>query len=240
MNRSAFRCHAALFALAAACMALAGCSPPPRTVEVIGRVTHNGQPVEDALVVFVGNHRDDAPAHARTDADGRYRLTTFFESHDIVRGAVPDRDYTVYIEKYLNYSNVSLPKIMASLGPEASLYRYLREEAVYDMWPDGVPEGWPLDYVPIAGVPQRLLQSRDYETLNLITRLSRGIPLLPEMYMNPNTSGLTAMVERSDKPQVFDFDLVGEVPKIKLRKRPEKREADSKDVQPVSSTASAR
>ncbi|HJU10533.1 MAG TPA: carboxypeptidase-like regulatory domain-containing protein [Candidatus Binataceae bacterium] len=219
-------------------IAAGGCSPPPRTVEVVGRVTLNGEPVERALVVFASNGRDDAPAHARTDADGRYRMQTFFASHDIVNGAVPNRDYSVYIEKYLYYDSSVISKKMRLMGPEANLGRYLREEAVWDMWPDGVPEGWPLDYVPIAGIPQRLINNRDYKTLNLITQLSRGLPLLPQKYMDLRTSGLTAVVERSDEPQTFDFELTGEVPKIKLLKRPQKAEPSSTKTQVTSSTVS--
>lgn len=205
------------FLLALCCLAL-GCSPPPRTVEVVGRVTLNGRPVAGALVVFVSKHRDDAPAHGTTDADGRYYLTSVFASHDMPRGAVPDRDYAVYIEKYrrLDSRNV-LRKVMAIRAAGGDIWPYVREQAVYDLWPDGVPEDWPMGYIPcLSDVPREIKQ--DQEAWKRVGILQVGMPLLPLKYGDAATSGFSATVERRDEPQVFDFNMTGEVNDFKLRK----------------------
>jgi hypothetical protein len=52
---------------------MAGCSPS-HVGEVSGRVTLNGQPLPDALVVFQPV-ASGGPSYARTDADGAYTLT---------------------------------------------------------------------------------------------------------------------------------------------------------------------
>jgi len=63
-------------------------------VAVTGTVTYNGTPVEGATVAFVPQGADTAGATGRTDASGRYELTTF-EPGD---GAVPG-SYKVKIAK---------------------------------------------------------------------------------------------------------------------------------------------
>ncbi|HVA46666.1 MAG TPA: carboxypeptidase-like regulatory domain-containing protein [Pirellulales bacterium] len=222
MSQATFRRRWAASLLPVLCLAW-GCSPPPRTVEVVGRVTHNGQPVEGALVVFLNKLIDDQTAHGLTDADGRYHLTTFFSSSDMPRGAVPDREYSVYMEKYHEYDGTTVNKKMAALASAGGdVKRYIREQAVWDLWPDGVPEDWPLDYIPVLGFPQRYVIAQDQESMTKIGRLQRGIPLLPRKYLDPATSGFTAYVERRDEPQVFDFELTGEVEDLRLRKKPKR------------------
>ena len=66
----------------------------PRTVPVLGTVTHNGQPLAGASVTFL--RTDGQPsAVGRTDSNGRYSLTTF-EPGD---GAIPG-EYGVQVVKY--------------------------------------------------------------------------------------------------------------------------------------------
>lgn len=205
-----------LLVLALAC----GCSPPPRTVEVIGRVTLNGEPVPGALVVFISYHKDDAPAFNRTDADGRFRLETYFSAHDIAKGAVPEREYTVYFDKYQSvYKGDAVNLKMAEISAAGrDLKRYIREDAIWDLWPEGVPEDWPLDYLPMLNPPPSTLAD---EKKMKISKLMRGLPALPDQYLDPKTSGFKVYVERRDEPQTIDFELTGEVEKIKLRQRPD-------------------
>ncbi len=65
----------------------------PRRVLVSGAVLHKGQPVAEATVLFIPVGSTPA-ATGKTDAQGRYRLTTF-ESND---GAVPG-EYAVAVRK---------------------------------------------------------------------------------------------------------------------------------------------
>src|SRR5689334_14417891 len=58
----------------------------PRVVPVKGRVLYNGQPLAGAHVTFT-NGAAKRSAYARTDADGKFTLTTF-EPGD---GAVPGK-----------------------------------------------------------------------------------------------------------------------------------------------------
>ena len=78
------------------CLLLSGCggTEHPGTYPVQGTVTFNGQPVADATVNFhpVGQSRSSV---GRTDAQGRYELTTF-SSGD---GAMPG-EYRVAISKF--------------------------------------------------------------------------------------------------------------------------------------------
>ena len=89
------------FCLAA--IALAGCGGGeedlnrPATYPVTGVVTLGGDPVAGAQITFYSNAGGDAAhsAFGRTDAEGRYELTTF-ESGD---GAVPG-EYLVTAKKF--------------------------------------------------------------------------------------------------------------------------------------------
>lgn len=198
---------------AAAWLLLAcGCSPPPRTVEVVGCVTYNGTPVEGAVVVFFGEkYGDDLPAAGVTDATGRYELRTYFSAHDMPLGAVPN-DYVVSIQKLKRADTFRPQHRMAELAAKgADIRRYLAEEAVHDLWPEGVPDGWPDGYVPTVNLmPRRVFDDKDWR--EKVTRLERGIPLLPVRYADPATSGFRATVARSgDGPLIFDFALTGEM-----------------------------
>lgn len=67
-----------------------GCSGPaksnrPETARVSGTVTHKGQPIEGATIMFLPKVPPGNGAGGLTDSSGKFRLTTF-ESGD---GAVP-------------------------------------------------------------------------------------------------------------------------------------------------------
>lgn len=75
-----------------------GCAPPeverPDTTGVTGTVTLNGEPVEAATVTFVADG-EGQDAIGRTDANGKYTLTTFGGSDGAIAG-----EYKVKIAKY--------------------------------------------------------------------------------------------------------------------------------------------
>ena len=80
--------HLRSWRLLSICVVLAaGCSGSdrPATVPVSGTVTLNGQPVADAQVSFM---TDGAPraAFGTTDAEGKFRLTTFEENDGAMVG----------------------------------------------------------------------------------------------------------------------------------------------------------
>lgn len=76
------------FFLAVTAAILAGCSSGgsrPATAPVSGTVTLNGQPLEGATVVFMGEGASQA-ASGKTDASGKYQLTTFEPNDGAVIG----------------------------------------------------------------------------------------------------------------------------------------------------------
>lgn len=95
MNRLA--CCACLFSLAL----LTGCtgseevSDRPKTHPVTGTVLLDGAPVEGAQVAFNPEGVDAEGAFGRTDAEGRYELTTFDSGDGAVAG-----NYVVTIMKF--------------------------------------------------------------------------------------------------------------------------------------------
>lgn len=76
---------------------LAGCfsRSRPATYPVSGTVTWKGRPVEGARVVFVPQDPGGQAAAGITDAQGRYRLTTFVEGDGALEG-----EYRVKVTKY--------------------------------------------------------------------------------------------------------------------------------------------
>lgn len=66
----------------------------PKTVKVNGVVLYNGQPVEGALVMLVATDPNGRGAVGKTDAQGKFTLTTF----DPNDGAIPGT-YNVAISK---------------------------------------------------------------------------------------------------------------------------------------------
>jgi hypothetical protein len=87
-----------ILAIVVSALGTVGCSTRgnsnrPKVVHAGGVVRFNGQPLADALVTFV-NPTANVSAHARTDANGRFTLTTF-EQGD---GAVPGQQQVSVIK----------------------------------------------------------------------------------------------------------------------------------------------
>ena len=91
MNRSCL--VVAAFSGVLLCGCLGGSSQTLNVVPVSGKVLYNGEPVEGAIVSFMG---EEAPKSAvgETDAEGVFQLTTFDDND----GAVPGQ-HTVTITK---------------------------------------------------------------------------------------------------------------------------------------------
>jgi len=87
-----------LTALLMATLLITGCGKTaanrPKTVKVNGVVLYNGQPVEGALVMLVSTDPNGRGAVGKTDASGKFTLTTF----DPGDGAIPGT-YNVAISK---------------------------------------------------------------------------------------------------------------------------------------------
>lgn len=92
---------------------LTGCAPTterPDTTGVTGTVTLNGEAVEGAVVTFVPTG-DGQSAVGKTDASGKYALTTFGGGDGAVTG-----EYAVKISKY------AAPEAAAGGGEEEGEY----------------------------------------------------------------------------------------------------------------------
>ncbi|MGQ9576185.1 MAG: hypothetical protein ACUVUC_12785 [Thermoguttaceae bacterium] len=89
------RCIIAVSVLAVLAWA-GGCtrSGRPRTVKVVGTVTHKGKPVEGAMVTFIPP--EGRPASGITDVSGKFELSTF-RSGD---GALPGKHVVTITESY--------------------------------------------------------------------------------------------------------------------------------------------
>jgi len=67
------------------CLGSAGCGPDrPATARVTGTVTLEGQPVAEADVNFIPT--EGRPASGRTDAEGRFSLSTFVPGDGVLPG----------------------------------------------------------------------------------------------------------------------------------------------------------
>lgn len=89
-----------LFSVAFCLALINGCggaddSNRPTRVKTSGTVTHKGQPVEGATVLFAPAEGQGHAATGLTDSQGRFRLTTFLAND----GAVPG-NYKVTISKF--------------------------------------------------------------------------------------------------------------------------------------------
>jgi len=84
------------------CISLAGCgSGHPSTVTVSGKVTHDGKAVPGASIVLSrggGDITKGEVAIGKTDASGRFELTTHFAGQTAAKGVVPG-SYKVTISK---------------------------------------------------------------------------------------------------------------------------------------------
>lgn len=92
-----------------------GCGPNrPKTVQVTGRVTYRGQPLEGARVMF--HTQGGPPAAGTTDKEGRFRLETFSTDDGALIG-----EHTVTISKYTplqtGASSSAPPDDMRGAGP---------------------------------------------------------------------------------------------------------------------------
>jgi hypothetical protein len=81
-------------------VALVGCSRGHGTASVSGTVFYKNQPVNGATVNFLPKAQQPSakPAHGKTDASGRFTLTTYFGPDDQPAGALPG-EYAVTITK---------------------------------------------------------------------------------------------------------------------------------------------
>lgn len=82
-------------------VAIVGCGPGASTVPVSGTVTQNGKPVEGATVTFLRGGGDISKgelAIGKTDASGKFELTTHFGSKSSAAGAPPG-EYKVTVSK---------------------------------------------------------------------------------------------------------------------------------------------
>lgn len=88
--------------VAAGLLPLAGCgSKLPATASTTGTVLYRGEPVEGAVVVFSrgsGKLAEGEMALGKTDAKGRFQLTTHVGGQTDVKGATPG-EYQVTISK---------------------------------------------------------------------------------------------------------------------------------------------
>jgi hypothetical protein len=75
-------------------LGLAGCSGRPSTIYIEGTIRHEGQPVENATVVFMPEGGQGHPASGVTDVEGVFVLTTFEQGDGAIRG-----EYRVVIMK---------------------------------------------------------------------------------------------------------------------------------------------
>ena len=79
---------------------VAGCSRGHGTAAVSGTVLYKSQPVDGATINFLPQAEQPTakPAHGKSDASGRFTLTTYFGPDDQPAGAMPG-DYKVTITK---------------------------------------------------------------------------------------------------------------------------------------------
>jgi hypothetical protein len=219
---------------------LSGCTPPPPTVKVVGRVTLNGEPLAKAHIVFVNEHPDDQPAFGLTDADGRYDLRTYISPGEILEGAYP-RDYRVIVYKFTKPFTERLdaamaerfaepmPGILEPVDPsDPPIPGTYHLSAGFRPPPDmdvaSVREMLALTDDQLRRLSDReiklLRAPPDWVTFNWSEEANRlsdvratGKALVPLIYGYPDKTPLTAVVERGEvEPLVFDFDLSGELP----------------------------
>jgi len=76
-----------------------GDSDKPNVVKVTGHVEYDGAAVEGAQVVFVPVAENASPASAKTDAQGNFTLTTYWNAtKSNLQGAMPG-EYQVTVKK---------------------------------------------------------------------------------------------------------------------------------------------
>lgn len=202
-------CFSLRLAFVSCAAAVVGCAEPP-TVLVRGMVTHDGKPLEGAIVTFINDKESGRPSFGVTDAQGRYELSTHMRADEFIEGAFPD-EYAVVFRKVRFPQNTQVRLKLSQLSGKglASIQRYLNEEAIHDLWPDGAPEGWPRGYVPGVVSPPNM--ARGSPEARRVARLVNGLTLIPLRYSDPRTPCFRVSVAHADEePLVFDFELFGE------------------------------
>jgi hypothetical protein len=115
-NRAFLLCACGFFAL----ITLTGCGAESSTVPVSGIVTQNGKPVEGATVTFVRGSGDLSKgeiASGRTDASGRYELTTHFGPKSSAQGAPPG-EYKITVSKQVPPPGIPAEKYKAMVDAQ--------------------------------------------------------------------------------------------------------------------------
>lgn len=112
----------------------------PKVVPATGLVTYKGQPVADAIVVFVPDPSTGVPANATTDGEGKFILKAF----DPDEGAVPGK-YKVTVSK------VEIPPPPPSAGHDQVLKPVLPKYHVPQKYED--PEKSGLTAEVVEGQP---------------------------------------------------------------------------------------
>ncbi|MBI1246491.1 hypothetical protein GC197_01445 [bacterium] len=98
---------------------LVGCTQSnlPKTIPVKGRVSYQGAPVEDAMVIFsrgTSNMNNGEVAIGRTDAEGNFELTTHLSGQLDVGGVIPG-NYKVTISKKIPPKGMTIETYQAKL-----------------------------------------------------------------------------------------------------------------------------
>jgi hypothetical protein len=92
--------------LGGACLLATGCgSNSPKTLEVSGKVTWQGQPLPDGAIAFTPVNGPSRPAVGKIGADGAYRLSSFRPGD----GAMPG-EYRVTVESYTSWPTRTEPE----------------------------------------------------------------------------------------------------------------------------------
>lgn len=147
MDRPASRQAAAAAVLALAILAPAGCGrKKPATAPVAGRVLLDGKPVADAAVLFQPVD-GGVPARGGTDAEGRFRLSTFARDD----GAIVGR-HRVVVSKVVG-ETVAANELGLEAGPspasqpKAVLPRRYADPATTSLEATVEPQGTTIDIV---------------------------------------------------------------------------------------------
>ena len=231
----------AWLAMALLLTAASGCTRPPPTVKVVGRVTLNGEPLAKAHIVFVNAHPDDQPAFGLTDADGRYALRTYVSPSETLEGAYP-RDYRVIVYKFTkpfterldaaiaerfadpvpgilepidpnNPPAVGTYQLSAGFRPPSAGMNIESVREMLSLTDDQLRRLSDHEIKQLRAPPDWVMLSWSEEANRLSDERATGKSLVPLNYCYPDKTPFTAVVERSEvEPLVFDFDLTGELP----------------------------
>lgn len=104
----------------AVAVAMLGCGGESvETAPVAGTVTYNGSPVEGADVVFHPKSESGRVASAKTDAEGKFTLSTYVTSDQQEQGAVPG-EYGIVVSKIeISGGTMSPEQMMSKMQEDA-------------------------------------------------------------------------------------------------------------------------